>query len=83
MWSKFKQWLIKILSDESSVIAKTSIQNNLTNTVNVESVMNPTFEQTMELKELIKKRKTALFNLESLNLRIESLIDDIERIEIE
>lgn len=83
MWSKFKQWLIKILSDESSVVAKTSIQNNLTNTVNVESVMNPTFEQTMELKELIKKRKTALFNLESLNLRIESLIDDIERIEIE
>lgn len=83
MWSKFKQWLIKILSDESSVVAKTSIQNNLTNTVNVESVMNPTFEQTMELKELIKKRKAALFNLESLNLRIESLIDDIERIEIE
>ena len=84
MWRKFKRWLVQLLSDdEEEETVKSVIHTNITNTISVDSIMNPTFEQTMELKELIKKRKTVIFNLESLNLRIESLVDDIERIEID
>lgn len=83
MWRKFKRWLVQLLSDDEDDSVKSVIPTNITNTISVDSIMNPTFEQTMELKELIKKRKTVIFNLESLNLRIESLVDDIERIEIE
>lgn len=83
MWRKFKRWLVQLLSDDEDDSVKSVIPTNITNTISVDSIMNPTFEQTMELKELIKKRKTVIFNLESLNLRIESLVDDIERIEID
>lgn len=83
MWRKFKRWLVQLLSDGEDEPIKSVIHTNITNTISVDSIMNPTFEQTMELKELIKKRKTVIFNLETLNLRIESLVDDIERIEIE
>lgn len=84
MWSKFKRWLIELLSDsDSDDRVKSVINTNITNTISVDSIMNPTFDQSMELKELIKKRKAVIFNLETLNLRIESLVDDIERIEID
>lgn len=83
MWRKFKRWLVQLLSDDEDDTVKSVIQTNITNTISVDSIMNPTFDQSMELKELIKKRKTVIFNLESLNLRIESLVDDIERIEID
>ena len=83
MWRKFKRWLVQLLSDDEDETVKSVIHTNITNTISVDSIMNPTFDQTMELKELIKKRKTVIFNLESLNLRIESLVDDIERIEID
>lgn len=83
MWRKFKRWLVQLLSDDEDDSVKSVIPTNITNTISVDSIMDPTFEQTMELKELIKKRKTVIFNLESLNLRIESLVDDIERIEID
>lgn len=83
MWRKFKRWLVQLLSDDEDETVKSVIHTNITNTISVDSIMNPTFEQTMELKELIKKRKTVIFNLESLNLRIESLVDDIEIIEID
>lgn len=86
MWRKFKRWLVQLLSDgedDTAKSVKSVIHTNITNTISVDSIMNPTLEQEMELKELIKKRKAAIFNLESLNLRIESLVDDIERIEID